>query len=136
MPVAVDWYVPYRVGYSRLSGNVTSDDMQEYADHCVRILTEAETHAPGKRTYMIFDALELESMPPAYLMLKQALPILRFKSRDAMFLITRNQSIRNIVELTAHVTKFKIYTFATLEEALRAVDETLRRTDMTDAPTP
>ncbi|MDX2139260.1 MAG: hypothetical protein SF123_14335 [Chloroflexota bacterium] len=130
MPLSVDWYIPYRVAEARLWGVLSVEEMQHYADECVRVLTESETHAPGKRTYMIMDALELESIPPVYLMLKQALPVLRFKSRDAMFLITRNQAIRNILELTAHVTKFKLHTFATREEALRAVDDALRRSDL------
>jgi hypothetical protein len=91
----------------------------------VKNLTEAETHAPNTTQHILFDSTENISMPPIYRMMAQALPVLRFKNRGTMFHVTRNSTIRSLMELTAHVTKFKLRTFATREEAIRALETVL-----------
>ncbi|MBZ0280409.1 MAG: hypothetical protein K8L97_06685 [Anaerolineae bacterium] len=122
MPVVIEWYRPYQVIDARLRGLVTMEDIQQQADVFVSMLSEGEVHASGKRLYLLYDTSEAESMPPVYMMLKIALPILRFKNRGPMFHITRSSTIRSIIELTAHITRFPLQTFATREETIRALE--------------
>lgn len=122
MALEFKWYIPYRVIDARLTGHLTAEGAQEVVDNFVRMLTEAQSIAPGKLCYLLFDTREAKSVPPIYLMMKQSLPVLRFKNRGHMFHITNNQTIRSIFDLTAHVSQFPIMALATREEALKALE--------------
>ncbi len=130
MPVEVTWYIPYRVADTKFTGIVTVKDLEYVAQRFVDLLTEAEAHAPGRMVHMFYDTTECESMPPLYLMLKQAMPVLRFKTRGTMFHITRSAALRSMLELTAHVTNFKTRAFPTREEAVRAAEAQLVNDDL------
>ncbi|MDX2075911.1 MAG: hypothetical protein SFZ02_05735 [bacterium] len=125
MPLHVEWYIPYRVTDARVWGVFTVEEVQQMSDIFVKYLTEASIHAPNTTPHIIFDSTENISMPPIYRMMTQALPVLRFKNRGIMFHITKNNTMRSLMELTAHVTKFKLRTFATREEAIRALEAVL-----------
>ena len=122
MALETAWYIPYRVIEARLTGHLTAAGAQEIVDSLVCMLTEAQTIAPGKLCYFIFDTREAKSVPPIYLMMKQSLPVLRFKNRGHMFHITNNQTIRSIFDLAAHISQFPIMALATREEALKALE--------------
>jgi hypothetical protein len=130
MPIEIEWYHPYRVIYTRAWGVLTLDDMQQQSDGFVTLLSEGQIHMPGKLLYLIYDTLEVESMPPVYKLVKQALPVLRFKNRGPMFHITRNRTIRSIIELTAHITQFQLQSFATREEAIRALEAVMAKDEL------
>jgi hypothetical protein len=125
MPLNVDWYLPYRVIDVRLSGEVTQAEMSRMASEFVRMLTEVQLHAPSSKPYLLCDTLEAVSVPPLYLMLKDALPVLRFKNRGPMFHVTNNRSMRSMIQLTAHITQFQLFSFETRAEALRVLDAAL-----------
>jgi hypothetical protein len=125
MPLQVDWYIPYRVIDARVWGVFTVEEVQQMSDVFVQYLTETQTHAPNITPHILFDSTENISMPPIYRMMAQALPVLRFKNRGTMFHITRNNTMRSLLELTAHVTQFKLRTFATREETIRALETVL-----------
>jgi hypothetical protein len=125
MPVVVDWYVPYRVIDVRLSGEISHAEMRELASRFVHMLTEVQLHTPGKKPYLLYDTLEATSIPPLYLMLKDALPVLRFKNRGPMFHVTNNRSMRSMIQLTAHITQFQLFSFETRAEALRVLEGVL-----------
>lgn len=130
MPLEAEWYIPYRVIDERVWGTLTIEETQQHSDLMVEMLKEAEIHSPGKQVYLLFDDTEAESMPPAYLLLKQALPVIRCKNRGPMFHITHSTTIRSIVELAAHVMRFKMRSFATREEALDALQKVLVEDDL------
>jgi hypothetical protein len=130
MPLNVDWYLPYRVIDVRLSGEVTQAEMSRMASHLVRMLTEVQSHAPGRKAYLLVDTLEAISMPPLYLMLKDALPVLRFKNRGPLFQVTQNQVIRSMMQLNAHITQHQLLSFETRVEALRVLDAALIKEDL------
>jgi hypothetical protein len=129
MPFVIDWYIPYRVIDVRLWGEVSGDEIRQLATHFVDMLTQVQIHMPDKKPYLLYDTLEALSMPPLYLMLKEAAPVLRFKNRGPMFHITQNQAIRSIAEITAHVTQFQLLLFETRAEALRALQVALAKDD-------
>lgn len=133
MPFHIEWHTPYRVIDERVWGVLTTDDIRQHTELLISMLSDAQSHAPGKLVYHVFDDTEAESMPPAYLMLKQALPVLRFKNRGLMFHITRKSTIRSIVELAAHVMRFRMHSFATREDALRALEKAMIEDDLRSA---
>jgi hypothetical protein len=130
MPYHADWYIPLRVAEARFWGKVDSGDLDRHSEACVRLLTEAQVHAPGRLIHLILDVSEVEVMPPTYLMMSRALPTLRFKNRDTMFVIAPKSASRSILEITAHVMNFKIRTFSTRDEALRAVEAVLLKDEL------
>lgn len=130
MSFEIKWHTPYRVIDLRFWGQVASEEMQVISRHFVEMLAAGESHAPGRLVYLLYDTCEAESMPPSYLMLKEALPVLRFKNRGPMFHISNSQSMRRIVDLAAHVTRFPVRTFNTREDALRALEATINSDDL------
>lgn len=133
MPIDVDWYRPYRVVDERVWGMVTGDDTRQHIDLLSSMLNKAQVHAPGRLVYLLYDDTEVETMPPIYLMLKQGLPVLRFKNRGPVFYVTRRKAISSIVELAAHVMRFKMRSFSTRKEALEALEKVLAEDDLRSA---
>ncbi|MBZ0280408.1 MAG: hypothetical protein K8L97_06680 [Anaerolineae bacterium] len=129
MPLQIGWYIPYRVIDERIWGKITAEVMQQHQDMIVQMLNEAQIHAPDTRIHLLLDTTETESMPPVYMMLKTALPVLRFKNRGIMFHITRSSAIRNIIELTAHITQFQLQSYFNREEAIRTLEAKLFEDD-------
>jgi hypothetical protein len=130
MPLNVDWYLPYRVIDVRVSGEVTQSEMSQMASHLVEMLSEVQSYAPTKKAYLLFDTLEVVTMPPLYLMLKDALPVLRFRNRGPLFHVTQNQVIRSMMQLNAHITQHQLLSFETRAETLRVLDATLIKEDL------
>ena len=122
MPYHADWYIPLRVAEAHFWGKVDAHDMDEHTERCVELLTEAQIHVPDRLIHLIIDASEVEVMPPTYLMIARAMPVLRFKNRDMMFLITPKSTTRSILELTAHVMNFRMRVFSTRDEAIEALE--------------
>ncbi len=125
MPIEVEWHIPYRVIDETMSGKLSSHDMDEHTSRMLAMLQEAEIHAPGKLVYLLLDTTRADIMPPAYLMLQHALPVLRMKNRGLMILITQSKTFRSIIELTAHVMRFPVHSVATREEALKVLAATM-----------
>lgn len=130
MPVQIEWYLPYRVIDVRSWGDVTLDEIHLQSQYFAKMLAEGEAQVPGVPLYLLYDATEASSMPPLYMMLKEVLPVLRFKNRGPAFLVTRSRAIRSIFELFAHVTRFELFTFATREEAIGALEKVIVRDNM------
>jgi hypothetical protein len=130
MPFHGEWYIPYKVLDVRLWGDVTRDEIRPLVILFVKSLTETQTHMPGKKSYLIFDTLEVNSMPPIYLMMAEALPVLRFKNRELMIHITRNQAIRAIMDINAHVTRLPMVSVETRAEALRLLETAMTKEDL------
>jgi hypothetical protein len=122
MPFSGDWYIPYSVIEVRFWGKVDVHDLDQFFELCVKLLTEAQIHAPDRRLHLVVDGMDIETMPPTYLMIARTMPMLRFKNRDRMFLITQKSTTRSILELTAHVMNFPMSIFNTRDEALQAVE--------------
>ncbi len=129
MPFEIRWHVPYRVIEIHAKEYLNKEDMLAIAQHLVKMLTEAETHAPDHLVYLLYDSGDAKTMPPLYMMLKQALPVLRFKNRGPLFHVTRSKSIRSIMEITAHVANFQLRSFMTREEALHMLEAALLKDD-------
>lgn len=127
MPLHPQWHIQHRVIYVYATGHIVNAELDAYTAALVEMLTDAQTNAPGVKVYLLFNGLEVESYPPTYLMLKSALPVLRFKNRGTMFHVTKSRMMRSILELTAHVMKFPIRSFNTLEEGTRAVEAAVAR---------
>lgn len=125
MPLQIDWYVHYRVIDAQMIGVVTLDDVEVMSQRFVELLADAQANVPGRILYLLYDTTGVESMPPLYRMMKQALPVLKFNNRGPMFHATRNQTIRNIIDLAANITRFQALAFATREEAIRAIESRL-----------
>lgn len=130
MPFQTEWYIPFRVIDERVWGKITAEAMHQHSELIVQMLSDAQIRAPGTQVHLVLDTAETESLPPAYIMLKPALPVLRFKNRGDLFHITHNSTVRSIMELTAHVMKFPMRSFATREEALQALEATMLQEDL------
>lgn len=130
MPYHGEWLIPLRVMEARLWGVVTLDDLDHHTEVCVRLLTEAQTHAPGRTQYLLLDAGEAEYLPPMYLGVMRALPVLRFKNRGPMLFVTHNPTFKSIMNLTAHVMHFQMRTFTERQEALQHLDALLVHDDI------
>lgn len=124
------WYIPCRVAEVRFWGPVTNEDLDIHTELCVKLLTEAQTHAPERRIHLLLDATEVTSLPPLYLMLPRALPVLRFKNRDMMFVITQKSTFRSIMEITAHVLNFSVSTFDSRPEAIQALEALMLKDEL------
>jgi hypothetical protein len=133
MPVKIDWYVSYRVIDVRLSGEVTQAEIRYMASRFVELLTEVQVHEPRRKPYLLCETLEAISVPPLYLMLKEAMPVLRFKNRGPMFHVTQSRSMRSMIQLTAHITQFQLFSFETRAEALRVLDAALLKEQLPSA---
>ncbi len=129
MPVAVKWYIPLRVVDARFWGDVTVPDTDEFVRQTVALLTEAQTQAPQQVVKLLLDTSEAHHMPPIYKMMPSALPVLRFKNRGLALHITRNNAIRRLVELSAHVSQYQLMAFSTREEALQMLEKILLEDD-------
>jgi hypothetical protein len=122
MPLHIEWYIPYQVVDEKVWGQVTIEDVHQHTNCILTMLTEAQTHAPGTTIYQLFDDTEVESMPPVYLMISHALPVLRLQNRGPMLHIARKTAISNIMDITAHVMGFQRYKFETRQDAIRALE--------------
>lgn len=121
MPLKIEWMIPHRMIDERLIGRLTTDEFEQLTKTVVSMLAEAEREAPGRLVYLLLDATEVESMPPPYVMLKQAMPVLRFHNRGLMAHVTRSSLIRQMIELTAHVMRFRMQAFTSREQAIAAL---------------
>jgi hypothetical protein len=130
MPLQIQWYIPYKVIDERIWGKVTIEEMQEHTDTLLDMLTKAQNFASGQQLYHLFDDTEVESMPPAYLMITQALPVLKFQNRGPMFHITHKRPISNIIEIAAHVMGFQRRTFQTREQAIAALEAVILKENL------
>jgi len=130
MPYSGDWYIPLRVAETRFWGKVDSHDIDQHNEVCIRLLTEAQIHAPGRLIHMILDGSEIESLPLLYLMFSRAAPVMRFKNRDIMFFVTQKSTTRSIFELTAHVLNFRMRVFDTRAEALEALEAVMLKEEI------
>jgi hypothetical protein len=130
MPFHGEWYIPYRVLELRLWGNITTEEIREITRLFVKSLTEVEAHNPRNKSYLLFDTLEVTRMPPLYLMMAEALPVLRFKNRELMVHVSRNKAIRAIMDINAHVTRLPMVSAETREEALRILEAALIKEDL------
>ncbi len=131
MPFHINWYLLHRVIEVRLEGDVSMDDMRTQTDLIRVMLDDAEHHAAGRRVFVLLDTLMVKTMPPAYLMLGQALPVLRYKNRGTVYHVTRSKTTRSILELTAHVMSFAVRAFASREEAMQVIDYMILQEDLT-----
>lgn len=127
MPFYIDWLIPHRAINVLATGSIRSEDFDIYSDTLVRLLTEAQTHAPNLKVYNLFDSTTVKTYPPMYLMFKRALPVLRFQNRGPMYLITPNRATRSFFELTAHISSFSLQAFDNRQEALAALENALIR---------
>lgn len=130
MPFHIDWHIQHRVIYAHATGHMKDEDFDYYSATVAQLLTEAQTHAPHVKQYIVLDTLEALNYPPTYLMIKRALPILRFKNRGPMFLVTQSRLIRGLVELTAHVSNFPLRVFNDRDEAIRAVEVAVQQDEI------
>lgn len=130
MPYHGEWLVPLRVIGARAWGVMTMDDVDKHTALCVRLLTEAQAHASDNLVYYLFNVLEVESMPPIYLTVSRSLPLLQFKNRGPMFYVTRSQTFRSLMNLTAHVMDFQLRVFNDQASALQAIEVTMLKDDM------
>ena len=130
MPFFGGWYIPYTAIEVRIWGKVDVHDLDQFFELSMNLLAEAQIQVPGKRLHLIADGLQIETMPPTYLMISRTMPMLRFKNRDSMFLITQKSTTRSILELTAHVMNFPIHVFNTRDEALRAVEALILKNEI------
>lgn len=134
MPIETGWLIPYRVIDARVWGTITMDDLNPFVEAAVTLLTEAQTHSPETMVYLLYDTSKTDYLPPIYMMLKTSLPLLRFKNRGDVFHVGNNAAIRSIMELTSHVTKFKLHSFVNRDEAIRAVEKAVGYTEWGTAP--
>jgi len=130
MSFSIEWYIPNRVIEVKGMGNLVAADFDQYSADLVRLLQEAEKNAPGQLVYNLHDVSGVESYPPVYLMVTRALPVLRFKNRGPLFLITQSRKVQSIISLTSHIMDFPIRVFATREEAIAALEITLAKEDV------
>jgi hypothetical protein len=130
MPYHGEWYIPHRVVNARFWGKAGVDDFDQHTAVCVELLSQAQGQVPGATVHMILDVEEAESLPPLYLMFGRAVPVLRFKNRGIMFVVTRNRTIKSIIELTAHVMNFSIMMFNSRAEMFSALEATLLKEDL------
>jgi hypothetical protein len=130
MSIEIGWYLPYRVIDARLYEEVTPAEVRELASHFVEMLTQNQLQTPHKKLYLLCDTVDAISVPPLYLMLKDALPVMRFKNRGPLFHVTQNRSIRSIMQLTAHITHIPVFSFETRDEAVRVLAATLIKEDL------
>lgn len=133
MPLKIEWLIPYRIIDERLSGKLSPDEFTQVSQTVVAMLAEADREMPGKLVYLLLDASEVESMPPPYLMLRQALPVLRLKNRGLMVHVTRKALVRNMIELTAHVMRFRMQAFSDRDQAIEALMTAMIDDDIRDA---
>lgn len=134
MPHHGEWLIPLRVVQVRMWGVVTETELEGYSELGVQFLSEARAHDPKRLVYLLLDVTEVESFPLPYLMIPRALPVLRFRNRGPVFFVTRNQSLKNILHLTAHIMRFSHRTFSTREEAIQAIKTTLGRDELKGQP--
>lgn len=127
MSFSIAWYITNRVIEVKASGNLVAADFDQYSADLVQMLQEAEKNAPDQLVYNLHDASDVESYPPIYLMVRRALPVLRFKNRGPFFLITQSRKVQSIISLTSHVMDFPIRVFETHEEAIAALDIALEK---------
>lgn len=130
MPTETSWHRVHRVIEVRTTGHMTIEEAGELSEILSQMLAEGQLHRPGRQMFLLFDSLEAQSVPPLYLFIKHALPVLRFRNRGPLFHITRNKTIRSITELCSHVMKFELKVFNTREEAIQALDDTLMREEL------
>lgn len=128
MAYHAEWHIPNRLVYAKGWGRMTKQDMELHTAMCIKFLSEAEQNLPGGRVTMIFDALEVESIPPLYLMLPSALPVLRMQNRtEAMIFVSMNKGMRTILQMTGHVMNFKVRFAASQQEALEIAEGILHQ---------
>jgi len=130
MTISIEWYMPNRVIEICVMGNVLAKDLDQYSAAVARLLAAAQQNAPGQMVYNLHDATRTESYPPVYLMVKRALPVLRFKNRGPLFLITQSRKVKSIFSLTSHTMDFPVQVFDTREEAIAALEITLAKEDI------
>lgn len=130
MPHHGEWLIPLRVVYVRMWGVVTASELNEYSNLGVKFLREAQAHHPQRLVYLLLDNSEVESLPLTYLMISQALPVLRFQNRGPVFVVTANQMFKTMVRLTALVMHFPLHIFSDKGEALRAIEATMLKDDL------
>lgn len=129
MPVTAQWVIPYRIIEERLYGKLNTDDLIQHTNMMVAMLTDAQQQSPGKLVYLMMDMTDVDSLPPAYTMMKQAMPVLKLKNRGLMVLVTNSAIFRNVLELTAHVMRFSVQTCATREEGLHILHTRMEEDD-------
>jgi len=129
MPYHCDWYLPYRVADARMWGTVSLQEMEDYTNTCVRLLTEAQKHNPGGVVHILLDTREAVSIPPLYLMISQGIRVMKFGNLGTMFLIAENGSTRSVIEVTSRVMRerFPLRIFKERQEALDALVTYLAR---------
>jgi hypothetical protein len=129
MPYYGDWYIVHKVIEARFWGHVSVEETDVHNDVCVRLLTVAQQHAPNSTVYLLFDAGEAESFPPLYLRFAQGMRVLRFQNRGTMFLVVRNNAIRSVLEVTAHISRhhLPLQVFEDRQAALDAIERVLAR---------
>ncbi|MBZ0305681.1 MAG: hypothetical protein K8I82_06400 [Anaerolineae bacterium] len=130
MPYQAEWLIPLRVIYAKTWGIVTVEDLDEHTETCLRFLTEAQTYAAGKKAYLLLDMLETEHLPPMYLMIRRAMPVLQLKNRGPMFLITKQSAITSMLNLTAYIMHFQMRTFGDKVSATQAVEALMLQDDL------
>lgn len=129
MPIEVNWYLPTRILHARAWGRIHPDELDPYTDTCEKFLLEALANS-DKLVYLVMNGLEIESLPPVYVLGARGMPVIRMKNRGPMFFVTENRAIRTIVELTAHVTRFSLQVFTTEELAFKAAEAVMVRDDV------
>jgi hypothetical protein len=130
MPFHGEWYIPYRVHEVRMWGEVTMDEIRQISNLFVKSLTEVQTYNPHNKSYLLLDTLEVTRLPPIYLMISEGVPVLRFKNRELVVSVSRNQTIRAIIDIMVRVTHSPVVSAKTREEALSILEAALIKEDL------
>ena len=130
MPITVGWHIENRVIEMQAEGQVLVADVVAWIDEQSKLLAQAQDKTPETLVYTLHDATDAESYPPIYLMVKRALPVLRFKNRGPIFLVTQAPKIRSVFALTSHVMDFPVHVFSTRDDALNAIQIAIAKEDM------
>ncbi len=109
---------------------LTNADFDDFQRCSVDMLSEALGVAPIRKVFNVYDISAVDYHPPMYLMLGKALPVLRFKNRGALFVVTKKGTHRSMFELTAHVMNFGLRFYDDFDAAICAAEDAVAREDL------
>lgn len=126
MPYHGEWLIPQRVISVKMWGVVTMGDLDRHNELCLTLIDEVQRETPGRKLHMLLDVIEVDTLPPLYLMPAKALPVLRFRKLfGLMCVLSQNDTLKNIMNLTAHVMHFQVRVFSEKQAALQTIETLL-----------